>query len=294
VSTRYAQEETGEKAAVQHHHAHIVSCMAEHHLKGPLIGLSFDGTGYGTDGNIWGGEILIAEAGGFVRAAHPEYVLMPGSAAAVRAPWRMAVSYLYDTFGESFWNLDLPVLKEIDENKVKFIIEMIRKRVNTPCTSSIGRLFDGIAGIMGIRNHVSFEGQAAMELEMLAEENAGAIYDYDRITGDVSKILLHPIVRGVVRDMEKGCRLSEISGKFHKTLICLFSEQCEIIRKENGLNRAALSGGVFQNSILLNGLTKELSGRGFEVFTNTRVPVNDGGISLGQAAVAAARAGDKR
>ncbi len=309
LSTRYAQEQQDiTKVAVQHHHAHIVSCMAENMLEGPVIGLSFDGTGYGTDGSIWGGEILIAEPGRFERAAYLSYIPMPGSAAAIKEPWRMAVSYLYNVFGDALWNLDLPVLKRIDEKKIRIITEMISKRVNSPYTSSLGRLFDGIAAIIGIRNHVFFEGQAAMELEMLAKDNSNSTYEYEWVidvqgpkskvqslwTSDIGnryRILIQPIVFGVVKDMKKGVDLYEISSKFHMTLIHLFSELCAVIRKERGLNRVILSGGVFQNSLLFTGLIQALEAKSFQVFTHRLVPANDGGISLGQAVIATAVAG---
>lgn len=289
LSTRYAEKQKDiQKIQVQHHHAHIVSCMAENMLDGSVIGLSFDGTGYGDDGSIWGGEILVAGARQFTRAAHLSYVPMPGGDAAIKEPWRMAVSYLYDAFGEEFWRLDLSALNEIDEKKMKFIVEMISKRVNSPDTSSLGRFFDGIAAIVGIRNNVSFEGQAAMELEMIAGEKTGATYDYEWVSEDVHRVLLQPIVRGVVDDLAKGVRPSTISSKFHTTLIRMFSELCDVIRMESGLDRVALSGGVFQNSILLTGLIQALKEKNFHVITHTRVPANDGGISLGQAMVAAA------
>ena len=302
LSTRYAKEfKDIKKVQVQHHHAHIISCMAENRLDGSVIGLSFDGTGYGTDGNIWGGEVLVADAGQFRRAAYLSYVPMPGSAKAIKEPWRMAVSYLYDAFNESFWDLDLPMFKEIDEKKIKIMVDMISKKINSPYTSSLGRLFDGVAAIIGIRNQVFFEGQAAMELEMLiaptlssekdqwrAGEKTIATYDYEWVSKDGYIVLLEPIIRGVVKDMEKGVHPSEISSKFHMTLICLFSELCEVIRKESGLNRVVLSGGVFQNSILLTGLIRKLEKKSFEVFTHHLVPTNDGGISFGQAMVAAA------
>jgi len=291
LSTRYAEELKGiRKIPVQHHHAHIVSCMAENLIDGPVIGLSFDGTGYGADGNIWGGEILVADHKTYRRAAQLSYVPMPGGAAAVKEPWRMAASYLYDTFGDAFWDLDLPVLKSIDEKRIKIMVEMIQKKVNAPDTSSLGRLFDGIAAIMGIRNRVSFEGQAAMELEMLAEKNITATYDYDWVSGDVHKVLFQPIIRGVANDLQKGVDPSEISGKFHSTLVRMFSELSGIIGKETGLNRVVLSGGAFQNSFLLTGLIQTLTRNNFEVFTHTLVPPNDGGIALGQAMVAAANA----
>ena len=202
----------------------------------------------------------------------------------------MAVSYLYDTFGEDLWKLDLPLLKEIDENKIRIILEMISKRINSPVTSSLGRLFDGIAAIIGIRNHVFFEGQAAMELEMLADENTEGFYNYEWVSEDLYRAILQPIINGVVHDMGKGIDRSVISAKFHITIIHLFSDLCEVIRDDTGLNRVVLSGGVFQNSILLTGFIKSLGDKGFEVYTHSLVPTNDGGISLGQAVVAATNA----
>ena len=289
LSTRYAEEQKNtEKIQVQHHHAHIVSCMAENRADGPVIGLSFDGTGYGNDGNLWGGEILIAEAGGFTRAAHLAYIPMPGGAAAIKEPWRMAVSYLYDTFGEALWDLDLPVFNKISREKIKIIVEMITKKINSPLTSSLGRLFDGVASIIGLRNQVHFEGQAAMELEMIAGAKTSATYDWEWTSNDIYRVLTEPIIRGVLRDVEKGIPPSQISSKFHMTLIRLFTSLCDGIRKDTGLNRVALSGGVFQNSLLLTGLIASLANRRFEVYTHHRVPANDGGISLGQAVVAAA------
>jgi hydrogenase maturation protein HypF len=289
LSTRYAEElQNINKIQVQHHHAHIVSAMAENRIDDPVIGLSFDGTGYGTDGAIWGGEILIADIEKFYRAAHFAYVPMPGSTAAIKEPWRMAVSYLYDALGQDFWNLGLPVLKAIEADKVKIIVDMIRKKINSPLTSSLGRLFDGIAAITGIRYKVDFEGQAAMELEMLAADKVADIYDYEWITTEGHKILTRPIIQGVVNDMVNGIHPSVISRKFHQTLIQMFSDLCAVIRKESGLNRVVLSGGVFQNSLLLTGLIKALEEKNFQVFTHSKVPANDGGISLGQAMVAAA------
>jgi hydrogenase maturation protein HypF len=288
LSTRYADEQQyGQKIEVQHHHAHIVSAIAENRIDGPVIGLSFDGTGYGTDGAIWGGEILIADIGTFSRAAHFAYVPMPGSTAVIKEPWRMAVSYLYDAFGRDFWNLDLPLLEIIDSKKIAILLEMVKSGVNSPRTSSLGRLFDGIAAIADVKYKIAFEGQAAMEIEMLAEGNVGEIYDYEWVSEDGYKILTRPIIRGVVSDMTQGRDPSVISQKFHQTLIRLFAELCKTIQKDSGLNRVVLSGGVFQNSILLSGLIKALEKEGFSVFSHTRVPTNDGGISLGQAMVAA-------
>ena len=203
LSTQFAREQAVvPKIQIQHHHAHIVSCMAEHKLAGPVIGLSFDGTGYGTDAAIWGGEILIAEEHDFERAGHLAYVAMPGSNAAIKEPWRMALSYLRDAYGGKFCELKLPLLMEIESDKLTVVSEMVAKGVNAPMTSSLGRLFDGVAAICGIRSRVKFEGQAAMELEMLAADEAGSIYDYDWISGDTCKILPAPIIRGIVKDLQ--------------------------------------------------------------------------------------------
>ncbi len=288
LSTQYAQEQHNvQKIQVQHHHAHIVSAMAENLLDGPVIGLAFDGTGFGTDRTIWGGEILVTQLDKFSRAAHFSYIPMPGSTAAIREPWRMAVGYLYNAFGEDFFDLDLPLLKEIDHKTLKIMVEMISKNLNSPKTSSLGRLFDGIAAIVGIRKQVVFEGQAAMELEMLAGEKESAIYDYEWVREDGFKIRTSPIISGVVKDMIQGIHPSVISGKFHQTLIRLFAHLCEIIRTESGLKRVVLSGGVFQNSILLTGLIRALEEKNFQVYTHAKVPTNDGGICLGQARIAA-------
>jgi hydrogenase maturation protein HypF len=273
LSTRFAQD---------------VSCMAEHQLEGAVIGLSFDGTGYGTDGAIWGGEVLVAESKQFDRVAHLAYVPMPGSAAAIKEPWRLAISYLHDAFGDAFWDMQLPVLEQNDPQKLKIMVEMIQKDINCPQTSSLGRLFDGVAAIVGIRNRVNFEGQAAMELEMMAAGDIDSIYDFEWQAGDPIQILPAPIIRGVVQDVQNGLSISEIGIKFHKTLIALFSEICLTVRRDYDLNRVVLSGGCFQNSILLTGMIHELASQDFEVFAHQRVPTNDGGIALGQAVVAAA------
>jgi len=289
LSTRFAAEQdTISNIQVQHHHAHIVSCMAEHQVEGAVIGLAFDGTGYGTDGTIWGGEILIANKHEFKRAGHLATVAMPGGAAAIKEPWRMAVSYLYHAFGEEFQNLDLPLLKEIETEKVSILREMISKNVNSPLTSSLGRLFDGVAAICGIRRQVNFEGQAAMEFEMLAAGPTNQIYDYQWETGKIYRLLPAPIIDGVVADMQNRVPIVQIGAKFHATLIRLFAEFCDHIRQESDLNRVVLSGGCFQNAILLRGMIHALHDKKFEVFTHRKVPANDGGISLGQAVVAAA------
>lgn len=290
LSTQYAQEQSNiQKIQVQHHHAHIVSCMTEHKLDGPVIGLSLDGTGYGPDHTVWGGEVLVAEQHAFERVAHIACVPMPGSTAAIKEPWRMAVSYLRDAYGSEFRNLNLKPVSEIADEKLTIINAMMTKGVNSPLTSSLGRLFDGVAAIIGIRQRVNFEGQAAMELEMLSADSTSEIYDYEWISGDMLKILPAPIIRGVVDDLQNGMTVAEIGAKFHETVIQLFADVCGVMRKERHLKRVVLSGGCFQNAFLLTGLIQALEKKNFEVFTHQQVPANDGGIALGQAMVAAAQ-----
>ncbi len=287
LSTRYALEQAQagmDLVQVQHHHAHIVSCMAENRIKGKLIGLAFDGTGYGADGAIWGGEFLIADETGFDRAGHLAYVPLPGGAAAIREPWRMAASYLYTVFGDSMRDLDLPLLREMDAKKLAFVQDMMAKGVNCPRTSSMGRLFDAVAAIIGIRYTVAYEGQAALELEMLADAGNREGYPFEwQSDGGGCQLLSRPIIQGVVRDMENRVSPAVISARFHRTVIDMAAALCRKIRQDSGLNRVALSGGVFQNALLLKGLIRQLSADRFTVFSHALVPANDGGISLGQA-----------
>lgn len=290
LSTRYALEahQVGmDLVQVQHHHAHIVSCMAENRIKGKLIGLAFDGTGYGADKAIWGGEFLVADETGFERVGHLAYVPLPGGTAAIREPWRMAASYLHTVFGENMMDLDLPLMQDIETKKLTFVQDMMVKGVNCPRTSSMGRLFDAVAAMIGIRYTVAYEGQAALELEMMAEDRESESYPFEWLFEEGYQILPHPIIRGVVRDIEKRVSPAVISARFHQTVIRMASGLCRVIRKDTGLNRVALSGGVFQNALLLNGLIRELSADRFEVFSHSLVPANDGGISLGQAVCAA-------
>jgi len=291
LSTRYALEQQQlsgiNLVQVQHHHAHIVSCMAENRIHGKLIGLAFDGTGYGTDGAIWGGEFLIADETSFGRAGHLAYVPLPGGAAAIREPWRMAASYLFMVFGEKMLDIELPMFREIDAKKLTFVQDMIVKGVNCPRTSSMGRLFDAVAAMIGIRYTVAYEGQAALELEMIADDGESGSYPFEWVSEDGYQILPHQIIQGVVWDIEKHVSPAVISARFHQTIIRMATALCRVIRQDSGLNRVALSGGVFQNAILLKGLIRELSADRFEVFSHSLVPTNDGGISLGQAVCAA-------
>jgi hydrogenase maturation protein HypF len=288
LSSQFAMQNNAiPRVGVQHHHAHIVSCMAENHVAGPVIGLALDGTGFGSDGAIWGGEVLIADEAAFTRAGHIAYTRMPGAAAAIKEPWRMAVSYLDLALGDRLWTLELPFFKKIAVDNIKMIQKMVRQKINAPQTSSLGRLFDGVAAIIGIQERISFEGQAAMALEMLAAEEDQGEYEY-QWTGDLPRQLLpQPIIQGVVADYLAGLAPAVISRKFHTTLISAFADICGKLRREERLKKVVLSGGVFQNVLLLEGLKKRLEKMDFDVITHRLVPTNDGGISLGQAVVAA-------
>jgi len=279
---------------VQHHFAHIAAGMAENRLDQPVIGLAFDGTGLGEDRTIWGGEILVADLAGFRRVAHLEAVPMPGGAAAIKAPRRMALAYLYQIYGKDLWDLSLPILGALDRSQADVILQMCARRINAPLTSSLGRLFDGVAAIIGLRQRVAFEGQAAMELEMMVDDETGERYDFKWQDGDVRQIAVAPIIKGIVADVQRGLPAFIISRKFHNTLIEGCAELCSEIGKETQLNRVVLSGGCFQNRLLLEGLTRALTQRNMKVYSHRQVPTNDGGLCLGQAVIGAALASGKK
>ena len=296
LSTQWAKSQQETKLhQVQHHFAHVAACMAENHLEEPVIGLAFDGTGYGPDGTIWGGEVLVADLAGFRRAAHFEAAPMPGSAAAIKAPIRMALAYLHHVYGKDLWELQLPAIEAMDRSRAEVIVQMCQKRINAPMTSSLGRLFDGVAALIGLRQTVAFEGQAAMELEMMADDQTNEYYNYEwQSSGETRQILLAPIIKGVVRDIQVGMPAFIIGRKFHNTIINGCADLCAALGKSYGIEQMVLSGGCFQNRLLLEGLTEALTRKGLEVFSHRLVPANDGGISLGQAIIGGALAAGRK
>ena len=287
LATKYALAlEDIPKIGVQHHHAHIVSCMVENGIEGEVIGVSFDGTGYGTDGTIWGGEFLICDYSGFKRAGHLEYTPLPGGEKAIKEPWRMTASFLYKIYHDKMLDLDIDFVKKLDWKKWSTIQKMIDKGINSPLTSSAGRLFDAVSALVGIRNEIYYEGQAAIELEMAAATNE-RIYPFDLKEGeDKIVVLIGPIIKGIVSDLERGVGVESISSGFHNTVAEIILKVCFKLKKISGLERVALSGGVFQNSLLLERTYVLLTQNGFNVYTHQKVPPNDGGIALGQAVVA--------
>jgi hydrogenase maturation protein HypF len=273
------------KIGVQHHHAHIASCMAENHLHGDVIGVAMDGTGYGTDGAIWGGEFLTADFARFERRAHLRYVPLPGGNAAVRQPWRMALSYLRDAFGTEIPE-DLVRFRGVGERQVALVDTMIARRLQTVATSSCGRLFDGVAAMLGVASEVSFEGQAAIALETAIEMGVEERYDFEVEDGTPQVVDLRPMIRAIARDVAFGRRVGVVAARFHNTVSAAIAEVCCRIRRSDGLERVCLSGGTFQNVYLLGRTAAELRRLGFGVFLHAMVPANDGGISLGQAVIA--------
>jgi hydrogenase maturation protein HypF len=289
LATKYALDsDIPQKIGVQHHHAHIASVLAEHGLTGPVIGVAADGTGYGTDGTIWGCEILAADLVDFERLAHLAYVPLPGGEQAVRQPWRMAAVYLAQAYGEAFLDLDIPFVRQLDRATWRTLAQMSAKGLNSPRTSSLGRLFDAVAALVGVRRQVFYEGQAAIELEAQATSSADA-YPFAIMDGAPAVLDVRPLVRAIVDDLQGQVSIAKIAGRFHASIALGLSEACRRAREQTGLNTIAISGGSFQNRLLLEQFIAQLEKTGFTVYINRRVPANDGGISLGQAAVAAAR-----
>jgi hydrogenase maturation protein HypF len=294
LSTKWALRKRDRAlVGVQHHHAHIASCMAENHLDGPVIGFALDGTGFGTDGNIWGGEVLIADYEKFTRAAHLEYVPMPGGAAAIREPWRMAVSCLNHFMGPDFRTMRLPLLDMIEPRKIDLAVRMIDRRINSPLTSSCGRLFDAVASLAGLRQSVNYEGQAAIELENAMDDSPQEdAYAFDLAPRGGGWIIgAKPMFQSLIDDLKCSVPARAISRRFHNGLVDVLRRTAGLLREKNHLERICLSGGTFNNLYLSQQLKQQLERDGFSVFAHRQVPCGDGGLSLGQAMVAAHRHG---
>jgi len=294
LSTKYAQQIGSEPGLtlvpVQHHHAHIASCLVENRVKGPAIGVAFDGTGFGVDGTIWGGEFLIADYKDFQRAGHLECVPLPGGIAAIKKPYRMALGFLYALLDEDFPLVDLP-LSKLNPEEVETVKHQVARGINSPLTSSAGRLFDAVSALAGVRSEIDYEAQAAIELEMVAPDEldgpAAEAYPFLITTDQGAKIVkLGRLISSVVQDVRNRVPASTISLRFHRTVAEIITEMCKVLAQERAINRVALSGGVFQNRLLLKLATSLLRKEGFSVITHHLVPCNDGGISLGQAVIA--------
>lgn len=291
ASRRFADSQTEPLVKIQHHHAHLASCLVENGICQPCIGVIFDGLGYGADGQLWGGEFLVGDLHGYQRLGHLDYVAMPGGDAATREPYRMALSYLHHSFGRQLPELE--VLSQIPHDHRQLLLLMLDRQLNSPLTSSCGRLFDAVAVLLGGPQQVSYEGQAAVELEMLIDDSTAEgdrcyPFEFSRTTPFVCDV--RPLIRAIVDDLGAGVASSQISRRFHNTLAQVIVAAAQRIRCQHGLECVALSGGVFQNRYLVETTLRLLQKENFQVYRHHLVPPNDGGLSLGQAAIASVAA----
>jgi hydrogenase maturation protein HypF len=290
LATRYALERTEREnlpaIGVQHHHAHIAACMAEHGLDGsqPVIGVSFDGTGYGDDGAIWGGEFLIANYKSYQRPFHLQYFPLPGGDASIKKPARTALALLWSLGLE--WDERLAPVAQFNQEEQKLLHAQLEKKINTPTTSSMGRLFDAAAALAGVRQVVNYEGQAAIEFEALADPDEAGSYSFGLNQNEVE---VRSGIESLIRDVMAGVHISKISARFHNGLAETVRMTVNKMNRTTGIRSVALSGGVWQNLTLIGRTLSLLRTDGFTVYLHRQVPTNDGGLSLGQAVIAASR-----
>jgi hydrogenase maturation protein HypF len=290
LSTKYALslDQMAAKVGVQHHHAHVASCMADNRLDGDVIGVAMDGLGYGTDGHLWGSEILLARLVDFERVCHLAYVPMPGGVKSIQEPWRMGAAYLQQAFGDGFLDLDIPFVKRLNTKVWRVLQHMIRQGINSPLTSGMGRLFDAVSSILGLGDTAHYEGQAAIALEMIADATCQDSYRFELETRG-GLIRTEPVLAHIVQDLQAKLPVPLIAAKFHHAVADVIARVATCIKGAGGPKRVVLSGGVFQNRLLLEWTWQRLEANGFVVYVHHRVPTNDGGLSLGQAVVADAR-----
>jgi hydrogenase maturation protein HypF len=284
LSTKHALELEGvETVGVQHHHAHMAACLAEHGRTGPAVAAIFDGTGYGEDGTVWGGELLFGDLRGFERAGLLHPVRMPGGEAAIREPWRMACAWLGGATPPP----------GVDAGSWAKVSELVRTGIASPLTSSAGRLFDAVAAICGVRTTVNYEGQAAVELEAAADPAEDGAYALPVVDhgGELLVLDARETVRAVAAALAQGAAASLVAARFHNGVAAATARACALVAGRRGVDTVVLSGGVFQNRLLLDRTASLLRDAGLEVLVPERLPPNDGGISYGQLAVAAARLG---
>jgi hydrogenase maturation protein HypF len=295
LATHYALERAENEGlpsfGVQHHHAHIASCMAENSIPDgqPVIGVAFDGTGYGEDGSIWGGEFMLVDYRGFKRISHLKYIPLPGGDTAIRKPARIALSYLWANGLD--WDPEIQPVAALCAEERSILKSQLIHKINTPLTSSMGRLFDAIASICGVQQVVNYEAQAAIELEALVDPDESGVYQFTLNPGqnpssEASQIDLSLLVEAVIGDLNTAVSITKISARFHNTLARMVFELSKQIRKDYDINHVVLSGGVWQNMTLLQHTYDLLAAENFKVYIHHQVPTNDGGLALGQAVVA--------
>jgi len=291
-ATKWAEVEASRSGLpvikVQHHHAHVASCLAENGIDEKVIGVALDGTGFGADGKIWGGEFLVADTTDYERMAHLEYLPLAGGEAAIKKPYRVTAGYLYRLFDDQGLTIATRCLRDVEGAEFGLIKQLVDRGLNSPVTSSAGRLFDAVSSLLGICREIKYEAQAAIELEMAAEGvETRASYPFNLETDSGHKVIrLSRLFEGLIADIDAGIPVPEIAARFHNAIVDIIIRTCDIIRSERRLTKVALSGGCFMNRRLLRLSIERLSARGFEVYAHREVPTNDGGISLGQVAVA--------
>ena len=293
LSTSYARRREGvDLLGVQHHHAHLAACLAEHGREGPALGAIYDGTGYGMDGTVWGGELLVGGLADCVRAGRLLPVPMPGGEAAIREPWRMACSWLTAARGGKQAELPARLRGRVEPDRWRAVSGLARGGAAAPLTSSMGRLFDAVAALCGLRTEVTYEGQAAIELESACDRRETGAYPLPLDDGEGNLVLdARDTVAALAAEAAAGVEPPLLSARFHNAVAAATAEACDRLAQQRGLRTVVLSGGVFQNRVLLERTLPALAARGLEPLVPVRLPPGDGGISYGQAAVAAARLG---
>jgi len=291
LSTKYALEQAGgaRRLGVQHHHAHLAACLLDHGLAEPVIGVTFDGTGYGSDGCLWGGEFMTGSFTGFHRWAHLAYLPLPSGSQAIKEPWRMGAQYLYETFGEEMLSLPLAFVTTMPESW-QLLNRATRQGINAPLTSSCGRLFDGVAAVvLGFYRRVNFEGEAAIQLERTAAPEEEGEYPF-AVRGEMPwQVDWRPLWQALVEDLGQGVAKEIASARFHNTVARIIQAVAMRISRETGLKKVALGGGVFQNRLLVQRAATLLTGAGLEVLPPRRLSPGDRSLSLGQAMIALAK-----
>lgn len=285
LSTKFAKKLGIKTIPVQHHHAHIASCMAENGVDEPVIGISLDGTGYGTDGNIWGGEFFVCDLNNFERKFHFKYLPLPGGDKATEEPWRTGISALYRTFGNALFEMDIDLVKKY-ENKAHLLVQAIDKNINSPLSSSAGRLFDAVSAILGLCSESEFHAQAPMLLEACIDKCEKGTYSYTVIDNSIN---FDETFIDIIGDLDRQITLPIISAKFHNTIIDICVRIIGILSEETGIVTAAISGGTFQNRYILENLENKFKNSHIKLISQSKVPSNDGGIALGQLAIAGKR-----
>lgn len=301
LATKYARTcAAAVHIGVQHHHAHIAACLADNDARELVIGVAFDGSGYGSDGHFWGGEFLIADYRSFERVGHLAYIPMPGGSAAIKEPRRLAFAYLHHIYGDDAPRLDIEFIRTLEPRQQAVLQAMIRQQVNAPLTSSVGRLFDAVSALLGICRHATYEGQAAIEMQAAAERYLQSVtnietdimpYKFDiseQPDAPCCQIQPHRLFAQMIADVQNATPTARIAARFHLTVAAMITTMCERLRQRFRIRQVALSGGVFQNRLLRERAVRQLQQAGFAVLLPRRIPLHDGNISFGQAVIAAA------